>query len=426
MKRILLWLLASVCLLNFAAALKISEVIWTTDVECSISQCRMTDSASKKVLTTSCERELCSKHELVLSSEESLRSRPLAFVLLQYESSTISEISRYLQGVVDVFIQNQDDTQIEHGLAHILEYGQNKFGAEPFNIVQALHRGTLGGLRNILVGPVQPKPHLPSKASALACIRELRRQSPALDETDTDKFVRMMKTCSGMDLPQDNEDFEHNRAELWVKALKLNLLDASIKNTKSHGEYAAEIWRDVVESRSAKDDKIWLSVSWVPVFDYYHQGLGHGDRYEALLLELVQIEPFNPNVPTASAILSTKGGRIGRVKSRHLFALLACEDDDLESVVRCLKRATPNIFMLDQIVWGMGFVGDYSHYHELEDDWNADPVYSSHGQFPPKYEDIAHRQELDNSSLVEEKDGSEVKLAEQPIESGHETKSEVM
>ena len=144
----------------------------------------------------------------------------------------------------------------------------------------------------------------------------------------------------------------------------------------------------MVVNSHREDVNVWLSVSWAPVFDYYHEGLGHGDRYDALFLELVNVDPvIDANLPGSSPIISVKEGHKARVLLRKFFALVACEDDDLESVLRCVRKTTPNIFLMDRIVWGLGFIRDTEKYQEIENDWNADPAYTGHGVLPPRFED---------------------------------------
>ena len=195
--------------------------------------------------------------------------------------------------------------------------------------------------------------------------------------------------------PFDEDEEEAARIELWEKAFQLNLISPS-EFSLNPKLYVKNLWNEMQEKLKVQEEKeFWLSISWVPVYEDFHEGLGYGDRFDVLLLELLETFPFN-DIPNVSPIISKKNGKIRRVESRKIAALISCEDEDLESVIYCVKRSVPNIYLVKEIVWGLGFVSDLINYGEIEQDWNSDPMYSTTGEFPPKYEDDNGNHEIEN------------------------------
>ncbi|KAH9256650.1 hypothetical protein BASA81_005154 [Batrachochytrium salamandrivorans] len=166
--------------------------------------------------------------------------------------------------------------------------------------------------------------------------------------------------------------------QLFAKAFELKLISPE-SFALGPQLYSSRIMNEFEDTR-------WLAVSWVPVFDSYVDGLGEGTRADALLVELAET---GNQQQQAGMNLATKSGAKFNVKHRRFVALLACHDDQLPSVLECLlHRLGSGMFRVEQLVWGLGFVGDYARYPELEPDWNADPTYSSHGEMPPRREGL--------------------------------------
>jgi len=391
-------------------SVEVNEVVWTTDAKCVFDQCRLEDSPTLRALTTSCPRERCSEYQLVSSSEEEFSRRPFAIVIPQADSRVIQAIILYLNGVVDLFIV-QAKTNSTRTVADIYEYG--KLQHSGIDIVRAVKRGSFGGVRAIEEGPIQKPSEVLKRRLVLhegkvkeakrplkECLRQIKENSVGLREEDMDEYIRqMMRTCllfaeddyEGGDDEDNGSEItsiravEDARDELWEKALQLGLVPDGPLRSLNASQYLREIWREI-EHDVGRDNLFWLAISWVPVFDELHEGLGHGDRYEVLLLELVHVERFS-EFPDVSAVISTKSGSDSmRVRHRRLLALSACDDDSLESVLRCVRASVPNLYLFNRVVWGMGFVGD-ERYSQIEADWNGDPAYYSSGEMPPKYED---------------------------------------
>jgi len=357
-----------------------SEVVWLTNSSCVEKSCRLRDSATLTLLTSSCSREVCSVPSLITSDWEQLKSRKLAAYFKSLSSETLKAIVHVLDGI-PVFTTA---TQMykSSGLMdemYLYEYGNRRKVPGPINLLNAVQKGSFGGIRGLNNGPIPKLSQLIENRSFRACTRELRRHSVGLRDEDLEKVAASKLNACFED--ESDDVVADSRDELWDKAKKYNVVNADVMSL-SAVEYVNMLW-----SEMKLETEYWISISWVPVFEELQDGLGHGDRAEVLLIELVETFLFD-DIPNVSPVLVTRGGRRVKVKQRRLAALSACDDDDLESVISCVRRSVPNVYAVSQFVWSMGFAGNREKYSEVESDWNADEAYYGSGEFLPRYEDL--------------------------------------
>ncbi len=405
------WIILVLCMLlecNNALPIitsNITQIQYEIDERCVKRLCRLNKSSDsfKVFVSAGCEQESCSKLiEKKNHLEEELHSLPLAIELLDVSSNTMAFIQQMIQ-LNDIFVFHRQQQEIhdveekEEGLGKIMvwEYGNQTHG--PISMLYAFQQNTFGKVGNIHQGPIRDWEEdlfQFKRIPAYECIRKVRRNNLLLfssHEANTKQGQEklnniIMKHCLSPDRIADEEDEKESRLELWGKAGELGLLSEEDK-LQSPYEFIEALFKEHnTPNEKQQEEEIWLSISWVPVYDEFHDGLGHGERYEVILMELVSVFELN-NIPNASPIITLFDGTTRRVLHRKFAGLIACKDDDLESVIHCVKKAVPNIYQVNRIVWSSGFTGDYNHYGEIKNDWNDDTIYKSHGKFPPRFED---------------------------------------
>lgn len=324
---------------------EVYRVSFAINQTCADSSCRLDPaSASAEALLASlgasCPRELCGLVELALVSEAEFQSIERALVVFvatseQQQHLTLPFPQREWFAMVDK----------EHAGKALLFHRGVGLDLPPMELNRLRNRQSLTGSCADLVG---------GEEEALEQCIQAREEGEEEEEEDGDADQ-----------------------QLFAKAFELGLL--------SHESFA--LGPQVYSSSilSGFEDARWLTVAWVPVFDSYDDGLGQGARAEALLVELAETHPHPLQQQQAGMDLATKSGAKFNVQHRRFVALLACQDDQLPSVLECLLHGLGGgLFRAEQLVWGLGFANDHARYAELEPDWNADPVYSSHGEMPPK------------------------------------------
>lgn len=338
------------------------RVRWSTNQTCVAEECGRLDesSASFKLISkfhfnVTCATELCGVAEFQPVPFTELAEQERAIVMFVSNMSSLSKFHLRLPGDNLFAIQQPAHA----GKISLFEYGMPAHIPIDLSLMQ--NRGL----------PDKSNNNLTWELNALLtenpnCVEVFQQYSLGMKREEEEA---LLERCAQQDQFEEDNHFESNN-ELFVKAHDLGLIsDESLRMGKT--QYLHQLM-DFHDPR-------WISISWVPVFESYHGKLGHGQRSDALLLELIESGPHAENT------VVTRAGKRFQVKHRRFVALITCQNDDLDMVIKCIKHELGlYVYRVEHIVWGLGFVGDYFKYSHLEPDWNADPIYTSNGEMLPR------------------------------------------